>query len=231
MTKNKQLSGINSSELALTGKSERHITLFCMQHQLKCHQALTHFSGNKSTYFKSVQLFINDLTLYIQQIMASPNIPADFTPMLHTLKSSAATLGFTELACYARNHEIKLTHYSPTEFSQFHEILLATLSANKELAIMLIPLLEKDLQASNSQKKMPILAVNNEFIMIYDTLMEEVSHYNMNAINTFAQIAKTLNLIAPQHIELLTQSINQLRFQQAENILTEIYPRILDIRK
>lgn len=96
---------------------------------------------------------------------------------------------------------------------------------------MLIPLLEKDLQASNSQKKMPILAVNNEFIMIYDTLMEEVSHYNMNAINTFAQIAKTLNLIAPQHIELLTQSINQLRFQQAENILTEIYPRILDIRK
>lgn len=96
---------------------------------------------------------------------------------------------------------------------------------------MLIPLLEKDLQALNSQKDMPILAVNNEFIMIYDTLMEEVSHYNMNAINTFAQIAKTLNLIAPQHIELLTQSINQLRFQQAENILTEIYPRILDIRK
>ncbi|ABI73221.1 hypothetical protein [Shewanella frigidimarina] len=211
--------------------TERHITLFCAEHQLEYRQAVNRFSGNKSTYFKSVQLFINDLTLYIQQTMASPSIPADFAPMLHTLKSSAATLGFTELACYARNHEIKLAHYSPTEFSQFHEILLATLSTNKELAIMLIPLLEKDLQASNSQKDMPILAVNNEFIMIYDTLMEEVSHYNMNAINTFAQIAKTLNLIAPQHIELLTQSINQLRFQQAENILTEIYPRILNIRK
>ena len=211
--------------------SERRITLFCIQHQLDYQQALTHFSGNKSLYFNAVQLFINDLTLYIQQTMASPFIPIDFALVLHTLKSSAATLGFTELVLSAQSLEAKLAHSSLAEFSQFHEILLATLSTNKELAIMLIPLLEKDLQASNSQKKMPILAVNNEFIMIYDTLMEEVSHYNMNAINTFAQIAKTLNLIAPQHIELLTQSINQLRFQQAENILTEIYPRILDIRK
>ncbi|MFT6257614.1 MAG: hypothetical protein ACJAT8_002154, partial [Cellvibrionaceae bacterium] len=36
---------------------------------------------------------------------------------------------------------------------------------------------------------------------------------------------------APQHIELLTQSINQLKFQQAENILAEIYPRILNIQQ
>ncbi|RPA64321.1 Hpt domain-containing protein [Shewanella frigidimarina] len=211
--------------------SERRITLFCIQHQLDYQQALTHFSGNKSLYFNAVQLFINDLTLYIQQTMASPFIPIDFALMLHTLKSSAATLGFTELVLCAQSHEAKLAHSSLAEFNHFHEVLLDALTTNKNLAIMLIPLLENDLQASNSQKDMPILAVNNEFIMIYDTLMEEVNHYNMNAINTFAQIAKTLNLIAPQHIELLTQSINQLRFQQAENILTEIYPRILDIRK
>jgi HPt (histidine-containing phosphotransfer) domain-containing protein len=211
--------------------TERRITLFCAEHQLEYHQAVNRFSGNKATYFKSVQLFINDLTLYIQQTMASPNIPADFAPMLHTLKSSAATLGFTELACYARNHEIKLAHYSPTEFSQFHKILLAKLTTNKDLAIMLASLLEMELQASNSQENKPILAVNSEFIMIYDTLMEEVNHYNMNAINTFAKIANTLNLIAPQHIELLTQSINQLKFQQAENILAEIYPRILNIQQ
>tara|TARA_R110001592_G_scaffold3957_3_gene22440 strand:+ start:657 stop:1301 length:645 start_codon:yes stop_codon:yes gene_type:complete len=211
--------------------TERRITLFCAEHQLEYHQAVNRFSGNKATYFKSVQLLINDLTLYIQQTMASPNIPADFAPMLHTLKSSAATLGFTELACYARNHEIKLAHYSPTEFSQFHKILLAKLTTNKDLAIMLASLLEMELQASNSQENKPILAVNSEFIMIYDTLMEEVNHYNMNAINTFAKIANTLNLIAPQHIELLTQSINQLKFQQAENILAEIYPRILNIQQ
>ena len=211
--------------------TERRTTLFCAEHQLEYHQAVNRFSGNKSTYFKSVQLLINDLTLYIQQTMASPNIPADFAPMLHTLKSSAATLGFTELACYARNHEIKLAHYSPTEFSQFHKILLAKLTTNKDLAIMLASLLEMELQASNSQENMPILAVNSEFIMIYDTLMEEVNHYNMNAIKTFAKIANTLNLIAPQHIELLTQSINQLKFQQAENILAEIYPRILNIQQ
>jgi HPt (histidine-containing phosphotransfer) domain-containing protein len=211
--------------------TERRTTLFCTEHQLEYHQAVNRFSGNKATYFKSVQLLINDLTLYIQQTMASPNIPADFAPMLHTLKSSAATLGFTELACYARNHEIKLAHYSPTEFSQFHKILLAKLTTNKDLAIMLASLLEMELQASNSQENKPILAVNSEFIMIYDTLMEEVNHYNMNAINTFAKIANTLNLIAPQHIELLTQSINQLKFQQAENILAEIYPRILNIQQ
>lgn len=208
--------------------NEQKLPLFCAQHQIAYQDSLAHLSSNKSIYVKAFDLFTNDLALYIKLAMTLPFIPADFTRILHTLKSSAATLGFTELARYAKKYEGKLIHYPPAEFSHFINDLLVQLKINHSLAITFRPMLENDLQATSNKEDMPLLEIDNEFMLTYTTLMEEVSHYNMNATNTFMKIANTLELITPQHIELLTLSINQLKFQQAETILAEIYPLLMD---
>ncbi|MGX9463618.1 hypothetical protein ACWXWU_20775 [Shewanella sp. A14] len=103
---------------------------------------------------------------YIKQTMTTPLIPSNLSLMLHTLKTSAATLGFTELACYTKENENQLIHYSPAEFSQFVELLLEKLNATLALTTF-IPMLKASLKAQSEHVDMPRLEINNTFLMIY----------------------------------------------------------------
>ena len=220
----------NDDDIDISTSNEK-LALFCTQHQLAYQDALARFGGNESLYYNAMKLFTQDLSLYIKQTMTPTLIPAEISLMLHTLKSSAATFGFTELALYAKYHDTKLTHYTPVEFNQFIETLLDKLMTNQLLTTTFSEMIETNLQVTHEQDLIPTLAVNDEFMMLYATLMEEVSHYNMNAMKTFMKVAKTLKIIAPQHIELLTKSITELKFKQAEHILAEMHPFLMKTQR
>lgn len=202
---------------------------FCHQHHIDFAKALTRLSGNKTVYAKALELFINDLTEYsaIETLKADDN--SGLKMMFHTLKSSAATLGFNALALFAGQQENMIK--TGDQFNKKEMINEFALQANVALptAKDLLQLLQSKLPP-----KAPIQPIDSapqvtdEYLATFEILREELQLFNMNASTTLLKVAPTLNAIAPDKYLALESEMKVLNYQQAEVILNELYPILIE---
>ncbi|GGP67931.1 CHASE domain-containing protein [Shewanella saliphila] len=203
------------------------IMSFCHKHHIDFAKALTRLSDNKTIYAKALALFINDLIEYTATEALTVKGDPELKIMFHTLKSSAATLGFNALAQFVSQQESMIK--TGEQFNKKEMINEFVQQANMALPIAkdLLLLQSKLPQKAPMLQAESTLKVTEEFLATFQKLTEEVNIFNMNASTTLLKIAPTLNVIAPEQYLALESEMKILNYQQAEVILNELYPLLI----
>ncbi|MGI2175511.1 CHASE domain-containing protein [Shewanella ulleungensis] len=206
---------------------EDSVERYCEQQNIDYQGALSRLSNNKIVYLKALELFMEDLTQYARLDVLSTNASNEFKIMFHTLKSSSATLGFTELSHFAKQQETEIKTAENFDLAQSYITLVEQINLTLPIAQSLLTQLQGGQPVASESAVLQSTEITDDVLKLFQTLQEEIGTFNMNATNTFPQIAHILKTFEPTHYELLAHSIKNLKFQQAEEILNNIYPKLL----
>ncbi|MDO6525559.1 response regulator [Motilimonas sp. 1_MG-2023] len=195
---------------------------YCRKENICINDALEGFNYLSNVYLRSLGLFYKDLQSYLKQMSCQDKTLEQLTLMFHTLKSSASSLGFKPLATLAKlaEQELKekpdLNDVSHTEF-EVVELMKRTLVQVTELSEKL-SLFEED-------ESTPV-ASEEDFLPIFKRLVEEVSSFNMHAIDTFQEISLQLKSMSPDRAGELIDALNVLKFKEAKETLKQFEQQI-----
>ncbi|MGI2169689.1 CHASE domain-containing protein [Shewanella sp. MF05960] len=217
----------NTSNISIEDVSNNSIESYCEQQNIDYQGALSRLSYNKTVYLKALELFMEDITQYAALDVLSTEANTEFKMMFHTLKSSSATLGFTELAHFAKQQETEIKTTENYDLAQGYSALVGQINLTLPIAQGLLTQLQDKQPVANESGVKPSTDISDDVLRLFNILREEIGTFNMNATNTFPQIAHILKILEPTDYELLAHSIKNLKFQQAEAILNNIQPTLL----
>ncbi|GGQ09069.1 CHASE domain-containing protein [Shewanella litoralis] len=203
------------------------IEAYCEQQNIDYQGALSRLSHNKTVYQKALELFMEDLSQYTALDILSTNANAEFKMMFHTLKSSSATLGFTALSHFAKKQEAEIKNNENYDLAQGYTALVEQINLVLPIAQSLFNQLQGAVPAASEPTRQQSTAINDEVLLLFTTLQGEIDTFNMNATNTFDNISHILQVIEPNDHELLAHLVKNLKFEQAQEILKNIQPKIL----
>ncbi|KXI27033.1 response regulator [Paraglaciecola hydrolytica] len=209
---------VHQTVLAETPVVQTDIVSFCDKHKIDFKNAMALFNNLESVYLKTLILFRSDLLRYIEQLENASTSHNDLKMTFHTLKSTAATFGFIDLTDFAKEQEKIVLGITSEDFDivQFQSNI-DTLKDALQKVNTLITLLGKD------EEQIDVSQENEcEFDKEYAQLKDEISNFNMHAIDTFQTIACPLKSLSPALADQLISAINKLKFQDANEILLKI---------
>ncbi|MGJ8692390.1 MAG: response regulator [Thalassotalea sp.] len=193
---------------------------FCEANNIALKESMERFSHLTGIYIRSLSLLSDDLADYIEQLTAEAGCLTnqDFKRLFHTLKSTAASLGFTELSQCAMNID---KNYSLTpDYQHTDEETLAILNLINQ-ALELITDLERLLTIESKEPTTNLKELDN-FTELFDKLLNEVSNFNMHALEIFQEINPYLTSYSKTKTEALAACLNKLKFKQASAILEQL---------
>lgn len=194
------------------------VIAFCDDNNVDFNNAMTRFNHLDSLYLKSLEFFTSDIAKYIEQLESTNIQHSDLKIMFHTLKGTAAALGFVDLTEFAKEQEKKLIGVQAEKFdvAQFNTCA-DTFRAALQVVNGLIVLLNKT-AVLVSPASVPMI----EFDETYAQLKSEINSFNMQAIDTFQKIATSLKSLSPELADQLISALNSLKFKNAKDIMLEM---------
>tara|TARA_R110002126_G_scaffold75469_21_gene188393 strand:- start:2104 stop:5904 length:3801 start_codon:yes stop_codon:yes gene_type:complete len=195
--------------------SEMHA--FCMQNDIDVTVALRRLGGNLPLYFKLAAQLQKDAKAAVPLLLAPASTRRQLQLICHSLKSAAATVGFSALAEQANQIEQHLAsdiEVAPQLLKPLVEVCTRSL---KQLDLLLHFQQTASPQAPSSE---PISADKLEASML--TLMKYLNNANMSATTLFNDIQQDLNQYDPALSELLAEHISALAFKDAAAILQQL---------
>ena len=207
--------------------AKNKIEAYCQTQHIDYQGALSRLSHNNAVYLKALELFIEELTQYADTALLENRDNSEFKILFHSLKSSAATLGFTHLAQFAKQQEAMIKADDKYDATPGLNELTIQINQVKPIAKGLLELLHTEHPQTPPLEVVSSITITNETVSLFNTLIEEVNTFNMNATNTFPKLAHIINALDPENYSALKNAISNLKFQQAEQILKHIQPLLL----
>ncbi|GAB3476394.1 response regulator [Marinomonas epiphytica] len=192
---------------------------FCEKHNIDLLDAMERFNFMSHIYLRSLELFKADL-IESANTLSNKNIEVEELKMLlHTLKSTSGSLGFSKLSKSSKNLEKNISDLSSiTPFSQD----ISDLKKLLETSFEQVERLERLLSDESINTQAVVALDRTDFNERYQNLKTEVSSFNMHALDTFQEIALTLKSLSPELTEDLIKALNTLKFKDAEAIMTSL---------
>lgn len=185
---------------------------FCQQHKIDMRNAM-HRLGEASVLYKNlIERFASQMNNYQQQL-ADKKVCSDPTQLqliFHTIKGTAATLGFEVVQMFAADLEGKLKSGDkvvPKEIQQ------AFNSLNEQQQSIIQKLL--DLLAVHGDSKVKISSDDIDFEQQLNELIKLLTSNNMQSWETFKSIEANLNDLDRQKTVLISHAIDALDFTSA----------------
>jgi PAS domain S-box-containing protein len=204
----------NQNEAQIHPQQSASLTDFCKEAKIDIHQAMQRFNHLERLYLKSLALFRADLQSYILQLEDDNSTYDHLKLIFHTLKSTAAALGFTELSKQAKSRDIKLEDdgiekFDIKKYIGFAEVCRTNLLTLSRMMELLQGGLSEHVQEADA----------DVFLATYKQLKTEVENFNMHAIDSFQKISGSLKSVSTELANELTTALNKLKFKTATEIL------------
>ncbi|MEO9654794.1 response regulator [Marinomonas sp.] len=188
---------------------------FCQDHDIDVVGAMERFNFSTDIYLRSLNLFISDITEYQSQLKSHNSTKSQLKLIFHTLKSTAGSVGFTQLSEAAKEQEIDISEWvenaSYTAYqNDFINLIHSSIDQIKEL-ITKFSVTEKKPETPNEE----------DFMAIYNLLKSEIDSSNMHAIDSFQRILPQLNKLSPKLADELIRLLNILKFKDAKTIISQ----------
>lgn len=203
---------------------DESVMLFCQKNAINIKQSLYLFNFSIPLYIKTISLFLDDLTHY-KTVLNQPTEQLshkEIKLIFHTLKSTAESLGFTDLGAFAKEIENQLNgEDEPDQLLVSQQ--LHTFKSLNEQALQAIPTLLQLLDP-NSIKQAIVNHVTEQKINphAFALLVEEVRTFNMRAIDSFQKISTPLRAVSNELCDELATNLNKLKFKEAKIILEQL---------
>jgi len=202
------------SETQSHPQQSANLTDFCKEAKIDIQQAMQRFNQLERLYLKSLALFRADLQNYILQLEDENSTYDHLKLIFHTLKSTAAALGFTELSKQAKSKDKKLIddgieNFDIKKYIGFAEVCRTNLLTVSRLMELLQGGLSEPVQEADA----------DVFLETYKQLKTEVENFNMHAIDSFQKISGSLKSVSTELANELTTALNKLKFKTATEIL------------
>ncbi|MFC3033735.1 response regulator [Pseudoalteromonas fenneropenaei] len=207
----------DSPECAQVSTLAPDITTYCQHQGLDITSAMARFNNNESAYTRSLDLFMADLQQYQQQLFASTPELDELKRLFHTLKSTAASLGFSALSRTAQTLEQTLSEQGLAALSA---ALLETLNRDLALATQQCEQLHNLLLSTTHTLDIPYSS--DDFAQKFKQLQEEVKNFNMHALETFSLVLPRLRQTSSDLSDKLAIALNKLKFREAAALLSEL---------
>ncbi|MFC3703038.1 response regulator [Reinekea marina] len=191
-------------------------TRFGLENDIDLASALVRFNNMPELYDRALQLFIVSLGDYANQLENKELTRDDVVLIFHTLKGTAASLGFIKLAEMAKFEENQLAKWVHLdERNEMHMSVVNQIKSAQNNAIMLKSMLQSTGNASKATK-------HESFTEAFNELKNEVSSFNMHAIDTFQKITVHLKDVSPDITDSLMSALNGLDFKRAEQLMSDL---------
>lgn len=187
---------------------------FCQQHQIDLEPACARLGSSTDLYLKVLQQFIKDLQQAQTTLRQTKIAQTDARILFHSLKGSAATVGFSTLAEHAASEEARL-NTAEVQVNGDITLTFKLLEDSQNEASELLTLLQAQKAADENTIAMPQAELRQQL----NLLMHYLTSANMQALATFRALLPTLQQQDPQLAEQLDNAISALAFDNAAAIL------------
>ena len=186
---------------------------FCQQHQIELEQACARLGSSTDLYLKVLQQFIKDLQQAQTTLRQTKIAQTDARILFHSLKGSAATVGFSILAEHAASEEARL-NTAEVQVNGDITLTFKLLEDSQNKASELLTLLQAQKATDENTIAMPQAELRRQL----NLLMHYLTSANMQALATFRALLPTLQQQDPQLAEQLDNAISALAFDTAAAI-------------
>jgi PAS domain S-box-containing protein len=194
---------------------------YAAQQHIELNQALQQLGNSAEFYCKVLQQFRQDVMQYQLQLSTKKQSSSQQQLIFHSLKSTAAMLGFQPLAITAGNYEQQLK-LNPVPVTQAQlEVLVQQLITAQQQSTKIMQFLLPDLQPVAPSLSLQQLTEN------VNLLQSQLDSANMAAINLFERLKPSLLQLEPQLVTLLADAMATLSFGPAGQLLQQL-KHILD---
>ena len=187
---------------------------FCQQHQIELEQACARLGNSADLYLRVLKQFSKDVQQAMTTLRQDTLAKADARILFHSLKGSAATVGFSALAQQAAVEEARFTAEEEQPSADF-PLMLKLLDESHSQVTELLQLLQTHKAAEQDTIELTEIELQQQL----DLLMKYLTSANMQALATFRALLPALQHKTPQLAEQLDNTISALAFDQAAAIL------------
>lgn len=230
----KETSGVSALKSISSANEKLHQSLsdevieYCHSKNIEIESSFARFNYLTDLYKRSLELFIDDLKVDLVTLssMYSKPLGQDEHILFHTMKSSAASLGFKQLCIIAKTIEQQIddkVFESDNSLSQVQLNSVITLmekTVNDIAGLLKILLIEP----------LEIVAVEGTVDLQdgFNVLYQDVAQFNMKAIDSYKKIALSLNSLSSSLCDELLQNLNKLQFTEAKVQLDALKKLIME---
>ncbi|GHB62561.1 hypothetical protein GCM10008107_09560 [Psychrosphaera saromensis] len=218
----KETSGSSALKSASSGNKKLHQSLtddviqYCENKQIDIKTSLARFNYLTDLYKRSLELFVDDLKVDLVTLSAKSSEPLgqDTHILFHTMKSSAASLGFKDLYNIAKTIEQQIDDNALESDASLSQTQLSSVVKLMEQAVndiegLLNILLIEPLEIS-------VVEGTVDLKEGFNVLYQDVAQFNMKAIDSYKNIASSLNSLSSSLCDELVQNLNKLQFTEAK---------------
>lgn len=208
-----QQSGSNWGQQAITeSKPDNAVAHYCAAHQIEFAGALHNLGGNLDLYFKVLRQFKYDLQQFNLNLNATTLTTSEALLLFHTLKSSAATLGFSALSTLAANIEQQLKHTVTTAEIPWEKANGLIQKAQHYIDYMLQLWTLKPKAAG-------VMLTSAQLAVGINELLQKLQTANMAAVGIFERLQNSLQQLNSELTNQLSQAVSTLAFSRAIEVL------------
>ncbi|MGI5308301.1 response regulator [Rheinheimera sp. WS51] len=196
---------------------------YTTEQEIDFNSALQRLGNSVEFYSKVLQQFKVDIEQYQSQLINQQQSVNDQLLIFHSLKSTAAMLGFNQLSKSASELEQQLDQTN-TVINQTQQVeLMVQLSLAQEQSVTILQLLLSDVAEESLDFNLEQLADN------INLLQSQLNSANMAALGLFEQLESSLLQLAPEITAQLDQALTTLDFASAEQLVVKL-KQIIDRR-
>lgn len=193
---------------------DTEVQQFCTQHNIELDKACARLGNSTALYLKVLRQFIKDLQNTTLKLQQGSIAETDAKLIFHSLKGSAATVGFNTLSQLAAEQEAMLSS-SASNTVAVDLTISEAIDSNRKLAIELLDKLADDTEPDSSSAELSASEQQQQMSL----LMQHLKSANMQAITVFKQLYPTLLQQDAHKAEQLDSAISALAFDNAAAIL------------
>ncbi|CAM3794169.1 CHASE domain-containing protein [Rheinheimera salexigens] len=194
---------------------------FAAEKHIALNQAMQQLGNSTAFYIKVLRQFKQDVGQYRLQLTNTQLSPSEQLLIFHSLKSTAAMLGFKQLANSAADFELQLNTTDHGISQQQVGTILNQIDAAQQHSAELLRLLAPSLTDQSVGFNTNALHDNIQL------LQSQLDSANMAAVNLFEQLKPSLQPLDPQLVTQLAQAMTTLSFVSAGQLLVQL-KQILD---
>ena len=189
---------------------------YCNKNNIGINSALLRLGGNLALYFKLARQLQQDIEAAVNSLTAAePGLNLQL--LCHSLKSAAATVGFSDLA----NTAARFEQHSATAESAANlppQLLVDACQLSLELLVALL-----QFEVVNEPSAVgPAIINSEELLEKMQTLQRHLSNANMSATLLSEDIQNELIQLDAELAKSLAEAISILAFQDAAAILQQL---------
>ena len=210
------LKSVSSANEKLHQCLSDEVIEYCHSKSIEIESSFTRFNYLTDLYKRSLELFVDDLKVDLVRLssMYSKSLGQDEHILFHTLKSSAASLGFKQLCIIAKTIEKQIDDNVFEADSSLSQVQLSSA----------ITLMEKTVNDIEGLLKILLLeplenvAIEGTVDLKdgFNVLYQDVAQFNMKAIDSYKDIERSLNSLSSSLCEELVKNLNKLQFTEAK---------------